>query len=89
MGQKIGSGSQANAYIVTRVEDGTKFIAKVNADNKDMALAEAERLKIYNSKNIVKYVDSFTEKTKFEEGFVIIMEYCDGKQPYLFIIDRR
>jgi hypothetical protein len=54
-----------------------------------MAVAEAERLKTFNSINIVKYVDSFIEKTKFADAFVIIMEYCDGKQPYLFIIDRR
>ncbi len=70
MGAKIGQGAQANAFVVTRVEDSAKFIAKVNTDVEylDIAVAEAERLKIFNSKNIVKYFDCYRQETTISRG---------------------
>ena len=56
------------------------LVAKVNKDEStfEMAKTEARRLSSYNSRYIVKYIESFPHDTDFGEVFIIITEYCSG-----------
>ena len=74
-----------DAYKVERVSDGKIFIAKVNrkADQYEDAEKEAMRLKKYDHKNIVRYIDSFSQGSGIFKAFVIIMEFCDGKISFI------
>ena len=56
------------------------LVAKVNKDDStfEMAKTEARRLASYNSRYIVKYIESFPHDTDFGEVFIIILEYCSG-----------
>jgi len=78
---RIGEGGQAIAYLVERIPDGLRLIAKVNKSRSTFAIArdEAERLSGFNSRYITKYYDSFTRETEDGEDFIIITEYCEGK----------
>jgi len=77
---KIGSGTQAIAYLVRRITDGELLVAKVNKDDSTFEIAkkEASRLASYNSRYIVKHVDSFPQDTDIGEVFIIITEYCSA-----------
>jgi NIMA (never in mitosis gene a)-related kinase len=78
-GKESGFG---DAFKVKRVSDGKIFIAKVNRnlDRYQDAVDEAMRLKKYSHKNIVRYIDSFSHGDALTKAFVIVMEFCDGKQ---------
>jgi len=77
---KIGSGTQAIAYRVRRVTDGELLVAKVNKDDSTFEIAkkEASRLASYNSRYIVKHIESFTRETEDGKVLIIITEYCSG-----------
>jgi len=77
-GKESGFG---DAFKVKRVSDGKIFIAKVNRnlDRYQEAVNEAMRLKKYDHKNIVRYIDSFSHGDALTKAFVIVMEFCDGK----------
>jgi len=75
----IGEGGQGVVRKVRRISDGKIFVAKNNKGSFEDALAEANRLKQYNHKHIVKYIDCFPLKNGFNTELCLVMEYCDGK----------
>ena len=74
--EKLGQGSFGSAYKVLNEEDNKIYVIKkiLLKGEINKIKDEAKILSTLNSKYIVKYFDSFTDK----DSFNIIMEYCDG-----------
>ena len=86
LGKFIGSGAQGDAYQLIRKDTGEVFICKVNKSQDDLESAreEAQRLKQYHHKNIVRYVDNFIQNLGFRTHY-LIMENCSGGELRGFI----
>ena len=87
MGKLIGSGGQGEAYQLIRLDTKETFICKINKNVADIGRAaeEADRLKQYHHKNIVRYVDSFVQSVDLGEVHVLIMENCSEGDLRAFI----
>uniref|UniRef100_A0A0G4G211 non-specific serine/threonine protein kinase n=1 Tax=Chromera velia CCMP2878 TaxID=1169474 RepID=A0A0G4G211_9ALVE len=87
----IGAGQFGQAHLVTSLDSGEGWIAKVidvaSLDERDRqkALQEAQFLKQLSSPFVVKIRESFFMHTKL----VIIMEYCEGGDLADFLDRRR
>ena len=77
---ELGKGSFAEVFLVERLPDRKKFVAKItrNEDYFEMAKDEAKSLKMFGNKHIVAYIESFPYDDRGKSIFVIILEYCDG-----------
>ena len=78
--KKLGQGAFAEVFLVERLPDRQKFVAKVIRNEKhfDMARIEAERLRQFGDEHIVACIEYFPDEIGGDDIFVIIMEYCDG-----------
>ena len=76
--KKLGSGAFGEVFLVERLPDRQKFVAKVMRDHFDMAKTEAERLRQFHDEHIVGCIEYFPDEIGGDDIFVIIMEYCDG-----------
>ena len=76
---KIGEGAQGTVFLVERLPDRKKFVAKVVFQELyfEMAEMEAERLKRIKHENIVHCEESFTHDAGDFDNYVIILEHCN------------
>ena len=85
--KELGDGGYGKVYQVINILDEKNYAIKefsIKNETEDRIhdiQNEAEILSKFNSKNIVKYYDSF----KDEDKFYILMEYCDGKNLKSFL----
>ena len=77
---KVKNESNNKFYAVKEI-----FIKNKLKDEIEIIQNEANILSKFNSKNIVKYYDSYKDKDKF----YILMEYCTGKNLRDFISENK
>ena len=81
----LGEGAQGTVFLVERLPDRKKFVAKVIFQESyfEMAEMEAKRLQSFDHENIVRCVESFIHETSENDHFIIILEHCNCKLLYV------